>query len=75
MSQLQKVSYQNKVFNIANLKLRLTPCLLIYKTYMVLCVFTAAAEMAFLSPNINSDLQPPTVNTFCSVSEIQDGNT
>ena len=75
MSQLQKVNCQNKVFNIANLKLRLIPCLLIKKTYMVLCVFTAAAETAYLSPDVNSNLQPTTVNTFCSASEIQDGNT
>ena len=42
---------------------------------MVLCVFIAAAETAYLSPDVNSSLQPTTVNTFCSASEIQDGTT
>ena len=42
---------------------------------MVLCVFTAAAETAYLSPDVNNSLQPTTVNTFCLGSEIQDGDT
>ena len=45
------------------------------KTYMVLCVFTTAAETAYLSPDVNNSLQPTTVNTFCLGSEIQDGDT